>query len=87
MVARSTPGYYDFVFMDIQMPYMDGYQATKEIRRLNNPELARVPIVAMTANAFDEDRERALECGMNEHIAKPIDVSVLADVLQMLSCK
>ena len=81
MISQSSPGYYSLVLMDIQMPVMDGYDATREIRRLADPALANIPIVAMTANAFDEDRKRALECGMNAHISKPIDVNNLLEVL------
>lgn len=81
MVAQSVPGYYDLILMDIQMPHMDGYQATKEIRRLSNPQLASIPIVAMTANAFDEDKKRAFAAGMNGHVAKPIDIDKMNEVL------
>jgi signal transduction histidine kinase/ActR/RegA family two-component response regulator len=84
MVAGSKSGYYDLVLMDIQMPYMDGYQATREIRQLSNRELANVPIIAMTANAFAEDRLKALECGMNDHIAKPLDIDKLEQVLKRI---
>ena len=63
--------------MDIQMPVMNRYEATRRIRGLSDPELAQIPIVAMTANAFDEDRKRCLEAGMNGHVGKPIDVNVL----------
>lgn len=63
--------------MDIQMPVMNGYEATRRIRGLSDPELVQIPIVAMTANAFDEDRKRCLEAGMNGHVGKPIDVNVL----------
>lgn len=81
MVRKSEPGYYQAVLMDVQMPVMDGYEATQRIRKLENPELASIPIIAMTANAFTEDREAALKCGMNGHIAKPIDVQVLFETL------
>lgn len=81
MVRKSEPGYYQAVLMDVQMPVMDGYEATQHIRKLENPELASIPIIAMTANAFTEDREAALKCGMNGHIAKPIDVQVLFETL------
>ena len=81
MLKKSEPGYYQAILMDIQMPVMDGYEATKRIRKLENHELASIPIIAMTANAFTEDREEALKCGMNSHIAKPIDVQVLFQTL------
>ncbi len=81
-VSNADPGYYDLVLMDIQMPNMDGYEATREIRKLPDPERANVPIIAMTANAFEEDRKLALESGMNEHMAKPIDISVLMELLK-----
>ncbi len=81
MLKKSEPGYYRAVLMDIQMPVMDGYEATRRIRKLENRELAAIPIVAMTANAFTEDREEALKCGMNSHIAKPIDVQMLFKTL------
>ncbi len=81
MIAKSEPGYYQAVLMDVQMPVMDGYEATKRIRKLENHTLASIPIIAMTANAFTEDREEALKCGMNGHIAKPIDVQILFKTL------
>ena len=81
LLAKSEPGYYQAVLMDVQMPVMDGYEATKKIRKLENHELASIPIIAMTANAFTEDREEALKSGMNGHIAKPIDVQVLFQTL------
>ena len=81
MVEASAPGYYDAVLMDVQMPVMNGYEATKKIRLLDDQELASIPILAMTANAFDEDRKRAFEAGMNGHVAKPINVKDLMDSL------
>ncbi len=85
-VKNSAEGYYKLILMDIQMPVMDGYDATREIRALANPAHANIPIIAMTANAFDEDKKRALECGMNAHIAKPIDVEKLIEtVVDMLN--
>ncbi|MDE6025729.1 MAG: response regulator [Lachnospiraceae bacterium] len=77
MISASEPGYYKLVLMDVQMPIKNGYDATKEIRALDNKNLATIPILAMTANAFEEDKETALRSGMNGHIAKPIDVKKL----------
>ncbi len=84
MLENSEPGYYKLVLMDIQMPIMDGYEATRTIRQFENKVLAEIPIVAMTANAFDEDRKKAFECGMNSHIAKPVDVEILFDTLKKI---
>ena len=72
---------YDAILMDIQMPGIDGYEAARRIRNLENREVANVPIIAMTANAFDEDKRAALESGMNDHVAKPVDVNVLCATL------
>lgn len=72
IIKNSKPGYYDFVLMDVQMPVIDGYQATDIIRKLENKKLANVPIIAMTANAFDEDKKRALDSGMDDYLSKPI---------------
>ncbi len=72
-----SSGTYDLILMDIQMPNMDGYQAAKYIRHLNDKKKAEIPIIAMTANAFEEDKKRAFDAGMNEHIAKPIDIEKL----------
>ncbi|WP_298067829.1 response regulator [uncultured Mailhella sp.] len=83
-VRSSPPGHYALVLMDVQMPVMNGYEATRTIRALNDPQLAAVPIVAFTANAFEEDKKQALSCGMNAHVAKPIDVSKLMAVLTRL---
>jgi signal transduction histidine kinase/DNA-binding response OmpR family regulator len=82
MVKANEKGYYDIIFMDIQMPRKDGYEATREIRSLENGLGADVPIIAMTANAFSEDVERALNAGMNEHVSKPLDMKSLATVLK-----
>lgn len=75
-IKRVPADYYDLVLMDIQMPLMDGYEATRQIRALNT-EIASIPIIAMTANAFDEDKEKALATGMNGHLAKPINICLL----------
>ncbi len=82
MVTASEPGYYDAVLMDIQMPIMNGYEATEAIRALDNRELSRLPIVAMTANAFSEDVKKAHDAGMNAHVAKPINMDLLESVLR-----
>ena len=86
MLKKSAPGYYKLILMDVQMPVMDGYTATRAIRELENQELASIPIIAMTANAFEEDRRQALKSGMNGHIAKPIDIEVLFDTLDHSLC-
>ena len=83
-IEQSTPGYYDLVLMDIQMPVMDGYEATKTIRRLPNKLVSNVPILAMTANAFEEEKKQAMSCGMNGHIAKPINVPVLFETIKQI---
>ena len=80
-VKNSTPGNYDLVLMDVQMPVMNGYEATKEIRALDNPALAGITILAMTANAFDEDRKKALGCGMDGFLSKPIVIEELISTL------
>ena len=84
MLAKSEPGYYQVILMDVQMPVMNGYEATKEIRRMENQVHASIPIIAMTANAFEEDKQEALRSGMNGHIAKPIDIDVLFGVLRQI---
>ena len=80
-VSASEPGYYDLVLMDIQMPVMDGYEATRTIRKLDNEKLAGIPIVAMTANAFKEDEAAAEDAGMQGHIAKPLDVERMFETI------
>ena len=84
MLEQSEPGYYQLVLMDVQMPVMNGYEAAKTIRRLENAKLSSIPILAVTANAFEEEKQEALRCGMNGHIAKPIDVDVLLETLNEL---
>ena len=76
-VKNSEPGYYEVILMDIQMPKMDGFTATREIRALKDPSLANIPIIALTANAFDEDKQSSMEAGMNGHVAKPVDMKEL----------
>lgn len=80
-VKNSRPGYYALVLMDLRMPVMDGHSAARAIRALENPELANVPIVALSANTFDEDRKQSAECGMNAHLAKPLDIDRLLELI------
>lgn len=82
MLEKAANGTYQLILMDVQMPVMNGYDATKKIRRMDNPQKANIPIVAMTANAFSEDKQVALDAGMNDHIAKPINMSVLVPTLR-----
>lgn len=84
MVRNSNAGYYDAILMDIQMPVMDGYQASREIRSLESKDLAEIPIIALTANTFDEDKKKALSNGMNAYVAKPIDVEILYETLRKI---
>lgn len=84
-MKKCKPNDYDLIFMDIQMPNMNGYEATKAIRALENPHKANIPIIAMTANAFDEDRVAAIQAGMNEHMAKPINVAKLVQTLHQFT--
>ncbi len=83
-LQNAPAGYYQLVLMDIQMPVMNGYQAAQAIRSLPDPDLSSVPIIAMTANAFEEDKQAALKHGMNGHIAKPIDINILFDALDKI---
>ena len=83
-VVQMSPGTYDLILMDIQMPNMDGYKATRCIRRLDDKKKAEIPIIAMTANAFEEDKKRAFDAGMNGHIAKPIDIEKLEEVILLV---
>ncbi len=80
-MKAARPGMYDLILMDIQMPVMNGYEAARQIRALEDPEIAGIPIIAMTANAFDEDKQQALDAGMNGHVAKPIDIPILMKTL------
>ena len=86
MLKNSAPGYYNLILMDIQMPQVNGYEATRRIRKLEDPTLSSIPIIAMTANAFEEDKQEALSCGMNGHIAKPIDIGKLFATLDKVMC-
>ena len=81
-VSTSKPGTYDLVLMDVQMPIMNGYEATKRIRELKDPVIANISILAMTANAFDEDRKKALESGMDGFLSKPIVIEELVQALK-----
>ena len=83
MLKRATDGYYDLIIMDIQMPHMNGYEATKNIRGLPDGR-CRIPIIAMTANAFEEDRKRAIESGMNGYVTKPIKIKELISTIKKI---
>ena len=82
MLQEAEDEYYDLILMDIQMPFMDGYEACKEIRKMKDTQKANIPIIAMTANAFEEDKQMAIKAGMNDHVPKPMDMRVLSPVLQ-----
>ncbi len=84
MLRRSKPGHFQLILMDVQMPVMDGYTATQHIRALDDPQLASIPILAMTANAFEEDKQAALQSGMNGHIPKPFDTQKLLSTMDQL---
>ena len=79
---HSEKNYYDLILMDIQMPKMNGYEATKKIRDLDREDAKNIPIIAMTANAFEEDKTNALNAGMNDHVAKPLDIPKLLATLK-----
>ena len=82
LLEQAEEGYYDLILLDIQMPNMNGYDATRTIRSLTNPEKANIPILAMTANAFEEDKREAYRCGMNGHLSKPI---VMEEVVKTIA--
>ena len=81
ILSQSKPDYYQLVLMDVQMPVMNGYEATRLIRQMEDPKISQIPILAMTANAFEEDKQEALRAGMNGHIAKPINIKKLLELL------
>ena len=83
-IKNSQPGNYDLVLMDVQMPVMNGYEAVRAIRNSKNPLGKKIPVIAMTANAFAEDIQKCLDAGMDAHIAKPVDFDKLKEVLQDL---
>ena len=82
MLEKAADGTYQLILMDIQMPVMNGYDAAKKIRRMDDPQKADIPIIAMTANAFSEDRQAALDAGMNDHVAKPINMNILVPTIR-----
>ena len=82
MLQNASDGYYDLVLMDIQMPFMNGYEACKEIRKMEDTQKANIPIIAMTANAFEEDKQMAMQAGMNDYVPKPMDMKMLNPILQ-----
>ena len=84
MFSAAEPGYYDAVLMDVRMPVKDGLEATRCIRALDKADAKTVPIIAMTADAFDEDVQRSLQAGMNAHLSKPVDPERLYDTLAKL---
>jgi CheY-like chemotaxis protein len=84
-LIQNGAGYYNVVLMDIQMPIMDGYTAARTIRSFEDKNLANIPIIALSANAFDEDKQKSLDAGMNAHLAKPIDVNELVHTLAMIA--
>lgn len=82
MLQNASDGYYDLVLMDIQMPFMNGYEACKKIRKMEDTQKANIPIIAMTANAFEEDKQMAMQAGMNDYVPKPMDMKILNPILQ-----
>ena len=84
MFLRSEPEHYDMILMDVQMPVMNGYEATRKIRTCSHPRAESIPIIAMTANAFAEDVRNALDAGMNGHLSKPIDMDAVKALIGRL---
>ena len=83
----SAPGHYDLVLMDLQMPVMDGWQASREIRALPDRALARIPIVALSANVLESDRNKSKECGIDAHLPKPMDLAQVVSTIEELTGK
>ena len=81
-LKAASDGEYTLILMDIQMPVLNGYEATKQIRKLEDTQKAGIPVIAMTANAFQEDKQKAMESGMNDHVGKPIDMYVLLSTMK-----
>ena len=84
MFAAHDPGYYDAILMDMRMPEMDGLEATKAIRGMDRPDAKTIPIIALTANAFDEDVQRSMQAGLNAHLSKPVEPEALFETLESL---
>jgi CheY-like chemotaxis protein len=82
MFEKSPVGYYDAILMDMRMPEMDGLEATAAIRKLDRPDAKKIPIIALTANAFDEDVQRSLQAGLNAHLSKPVKPDILFETLE-----
>lgn len=87
MFSQSEANHFDAILMDMRMPVMDGLAATREIRKLDRPDAKTIPIIALTANAFEEDVQQCLQAGMNEHLSKPVDIDVLVSTLGRLISK
>ncbi|MBR6372826.1 MAG: response regulator, partial [Victivallales bacterium] len=82
--SEHEPGYYDAILMDMRMPEMDGLEATRRIRAMDRPDAKKIPIIALTANAFDEDVQRSLQAGLNAHLSKPVAPEALFETLETL---
>ena len=84
MIESLDPGYYDAILMDMRMPEMDGLEATRVIRAMDRPDARTIPIIALTANAFDEDVQRSMQAGLNAHLSKPVEAETLFEILESL---